>query len=99
MAEAGVTVNKEDRYPCPCCGFLTLTEPPPGTFEVCPVCYWEDDDAQFADPEYSGGANGMSLVEARHNFTIFGAVSQDLAKMTRQPFAEESPSRDPSKGA
>lgn len=26
---------------CPCCGFLTLDER--GTFEICPVCFWEDD--------------------------------------------------------
>src|SRR5436853_4534948 len=35
--------------PCVCCGFPTLTEPPPRTFKVCPVCFWEDDYAQFRD--------------------------------------------------
>lgn len=38
-------------YPCVCCGFLTLAEPPPGTFEICSVCRWEDDNVQARDPE------------------------------------------------
>ncbi|MFI8189745.1 CPCC family cysteine-rich protein [Streptomyces sp. NPDC085946] len=28
-------------YPCPCCGFLALGER--STFEICSVCFWEDD--------------------------------------------------------
>ncbi len=47
---------------------MTLTEEPPGTFEVCPVCGWEDDDAQARDPDFAGGANRVSLREARANF-------------------------------
>ncbi len=39
----------EARYACPCCGYLTLTEKPPGTFAICPVCFWEDDEVQFKD--------------------------------------------------
>jgi hypothetical protein len=92
-------MNNKNRYPCPCCGFLTLTEQPPGTFEVCPVCYWEDDNVQFADPEYSGGANGISLTQARHNFAILGAISQEHVNMTRQPLPEEIPSGKHSNGA
>ncbi|MCS6814521.1 MAG: CPCC family cysteine-rich protein, partial [Cyanobacteria bacterium] len=29
-------------YPCPCCGYLVLSQPPPGTYLVCPICFWED---------------------------------------------------------
>ncbi|QZZ21630.1 hypothetical protein J5X98_03990 [Leptothermofonsia sichuanensis E412] len=31
-------------YPCPCCGYLVLFEPPPGTYLICPICFWEDID-------------------------------------------------------
>lgn len=48
-------------FPCPCCRFLTLQEPPPGTYEICAMCGWEDDGVQFEDPDYVGGANGTSL--------------------------------------
>jgi len=36
-------------YPCPCCGYLVFTEPP-GSFEICPICFWEDDVSQLAIP-------------------------------------------------
>lgn len=51
-------------HPCVACGFLVFDEPP-GSFAICPVCGWEDDNVQAADPHYQGGANGISLVEAQ----------------------------------
>ena len=63
------------KYPCPCCGYRTLTEEPPGTFEICPVCYWEDDYVQYNTPTLKGGANAESLEEARANFKEFHASS------------------------
>lgn len=48
---------------CPCCGEKTLMER--DNYEICKVCGWEDDDIQSADPDYAGGANHISLNEAR----------------------------------
>ena len=48
-------------YPCPACRFLTLSEQPPGTYEICPICWWEDGPVQFSDLDYEGGANKPSL--------------------------------------
>lgn len=78
-------------YACPCCGFLTLGEKPPGTFEICPVCRWEDDYAQFVHPDLAGGANRVSLNQARRNFGEFGAKSEDSMKRVRPPLQEEIP--------
>jgi hypothetical protein len=78
-----------ETYPCPCCGFPSLAERPPGTFEVCPVCFWEDDDAQFRDPKYAGGANSVSLTEARENFARLGAISEAHRGDVRPPTDEE----------
>lgn len=50
--------------PCPCCGFLTLEEEY-GLFVICPVCGWEDDGVQLANPTSAGGANSLSLAEAQ----------------------------------
>lgn len=36
-----------------------------GTFDICPVCGWEDDPAQSRDPTLTGGANEMNLNDAR----------------------------------
>ncbi|HWE61551.1 MAG TPA: CPCC family cysteine-rich protein [Chloroflexota bacterium] len=79
------------RFPCPCCGFLTLSRAPPGTYELCPICYWEDDFVQFNDPEYRGGANRESLAEARQNFAAFGAIAETWRRCVRPPRADEYP--------
>lgn len=48
---------------CACCGEYVL--PPHAVYEICPVCGWEDDDVQNDDPTFAGGANSMSLEQAR----------------------------------
>jgi len=57
-----------EKYKCPCCGNMTLSEKPPGTYEICKICNWEDDDIQFYDSSYAGGANMKSLEEARKEY-------------------------------
>src|SRR6185295_16705755 len=60
-------------YRCPCCRHKTLLGP--GAFEICPVCWWEDDgqDQHDAD-EVRGGPNGdLSLRAAQRNFAKYGA--------------------------
>ncbi len=47
----------QKKYYCPCCGYNALSEESAGTFEICDICYWEDDNVQFNDIHYSGGAN------------------------------------------
>lgn len=61
----------------------------PGTYDVCPVCYWEDDPIQFADPDYAGGANEGSLNEDRANFRAFGACEEEFVQYVRPPTAAE----------
>lgn len=78
-------------YTCPCCRNLTLSEQPPGTYEICPVCYWEDDPVQFEDEGYEGGANSVSLNAARENYRAFGACSEDVRSEVRKPTADEVP--------
>jgi len=73
------------RWSCPCCESLTLDEEPPGTFDICPVCFWEDDNVQFDGPDRGGGANRVSLNEARTNFTAFGASEERFRKNVRPP--------------
>lgn len=48
---------------CPCFGQTDVDE-----FDICDVCGWENDLIQLDDPDYSGGANQMSLNEARTAF-------------------------------
>lgn len=54
--------ERTDKH-CPCCGKFEFEEV--NEYEVCEVCGWEDDPAQFEEPDYAGGPNGMSLNEYR----------------------------------
>ena len=51
------------RYACPVCGAACFDEK--GGYEICPVCGWEDDPLQRREPDFKGGANEMSLNEAK----------------------------------
>ncbi|MEB9974689.1 CPCC family cysteine-rich protein [Bacillus cereus] len=65
------------KYTCPCCGYKTLEEEPPGTFDICNICFWEDDNVQFDDPDYEGGANEYSLRQYQKAF-LMRHVNQKL---------------------
>src|SRR5437879_1758944 len=80
-----------ERFPCPCCGYLTLSHPANGSFDLCPVCCWEDDPVQLDDPSYRGGANTPSLDEARRNFLAVGAMERRFLQYVRPPRPEEKP--------
>ncbi len=79
------------RYPCPCCGYLTRSELDFGTFEICSVCWWEDDNVQAEDPDFEGGANDISLNQARFNFEKYGYSSKEFSSHCRPPLPEEIP--------
>jgi hypothetical protein len=83
------------RFACPCCGFLTLEEEPPGSFAICPVCWWEDDNVQAGDPGLAGGANSVSLRQAQENFRRFGASEAEFTSNVRRPLADEVPHSSP----
>lgn len=79
------------RYPCSCCGFLTLLEDRQDSHEICEVCFWEDDVLQFKYPDYKGGANVVSLNVAKANFQTFGACEKKFINNVRAPNASEYP--------
>ncbi len=72
------------KYTCPVCGRLVFGEPP-GSFEICPICFWEDDAVQLAFPDMSGGANHVSLIEAQKNYAEHGVCELRLADPVRLP--------------
>ena len=81
-------MNNKKKFKCPCCGYFTL-EDEPGHYDICPVCFWEDDPIQADDPTYWGGANAMSLNEARENYIRIGAKSKKALDLVRPPTEEE----------
>ena len=51
---------------CPVCGKYTFEEY--GDYDVCEVCHWENDPLQYDDPDLAGGANTLSLNEAKAKY-------------------------------
>src|SRR5262249_19140380 len=83
---------KTSRYTCPCCGYMTHTEPP-GSYDICHVGYWEDDPVQLLNPWYEGGGNVPSLVQAQEAYLAFGAIENRFVENVRG--AGPSDARDP----
>jgi hypothetical protein len=80
-------------YPCPCCGYVTLPER--GGWEICPVCFWEDDgqDDHDADEVRGGPNRSLSLTQARRNFAECGTSDERRRQFVRPPRDDEHPLR------
>ena len=61
------TLSRVLTFKCPVCGKYTF-QSGPGSYEICPVCGWEDDKAQYKDPNLKGGANRLSLKEYKERY-------------------------------
>lgn len=69
------------KYTCPCCGYKTIESD--GDYEICPVCFWEDDPFQKMN-EYDFGANKIPLVEAQKNYLRYGACEKTATQYVRR---------------
>ncbi len=83
----------KQRHQCKCCGCYTLI----GTkediaWDICPVCYWEN-DVFGTDPNTYSGANHMTLAEGRENYQKFSACDVKMLPHVRPPFPGELPER------
>tara|TARA_R100000750_G_C2337847_1_gene92854 strand:- start:1042 stop:1461 length:420 start_codon:yes stop_codon:yes gene_type:complete len=82
MDEVAQWHQPEDSTPqeqCPCCDYITLTER--GLYEICPVCFWEDDGQdinKLDQPSYPN--SGITLREGRNNFKEFGACEKHMVE-------------------
>jgi hypothetical protein len=76
-------------YPCPCCGHVIFLEPP-GSYDICEICFWEDDIVMLRWPTTGGGANHVALVEAQSNYADFGASERAHAVHVR-PATDDEP--------
>lgn len=54
------------KHSCPVCGQYEFECR--GSFDICEICDWEDDSLQLEHPDYEGGANKMSLNQAREAY-------------------------------
>lgn len=77
------------RYRCPCCKCLTLSSR--GYYEICKICFWEDDGQDEHDAEVvRGGPNhDLSLRQAQENYRSMGAVQAKFLAYVRPPRPDE----------
>ena len=61
-------VKSEDilKNSCPVCGYLTLDER--DSFDICAICFWEDDGIDDFEVNEDSGPNHMTLKEGREIF-------------------------------
>ena len=76
-------------YPCPCCGHLVYAEPP-GSDDICMLCFWEDDALQLRFPELGDQTNWVPLAEAQRNYAKYGAIEERFAGDVRKPTAADA---------
>ena len=50
---------------CPVCGKFHVEE-----YDICEICNWENDPIQLRKPDFEGGANKMSLNQAKKAYWI-----------------------------
>lgn len=77
------------KNPCPCCGHLVFADAP-GSYDICPVCFWEDDGVQLRWTDYAGGANRPSLIESQGSYAQHGAMEARFMAIVR-PAAVDDP--------
>lgn len=77
------------KYKCPCCGYYTFDNQSDGSYNICEVCFWEDDPIQLEAPTYEGGANKVSLTKAKKNYIEFGACKREMIPYVRKPYLDE----------
>ncbi|GMO51053.1 MAG: hypothetical protein Pg6C_15500 [Treponemataceae bacterium] len=71
---------------CACCGNESLDAG--SKYDYCPLCGWQDDPIQNDEPGYRGGANLISLNEAKQ-VVAAGKDLRDYKKAAKQRRREE----------
>jgi len=75
---------------CQVCGNYTISEH--GSYDICPVCFWEDDGLYDNPDEVWGGPNrDLSLTQARENYKQFGSFDKEFVSKVRKPKDSELP--------
>ncbi len=73
---------------CPVCGKYTFDRE--NDFDICDTCGWENDGVQYSDHNYAGGANDLSVNEARiEYFLLNNAHTRTRAAVLREEYGEK----------
>ena len=50
------------------------------SYDICPVCFWENDNVQYNDPDFYGGANNLSLNDYKKRWKKLNDILPKLMK-------------------
>jgi hypothetical protein len=69
-----------ERYvQCDCCDYFTI--PDGEDYEICSICFWQQDAFGISEPNEESGANHeLTLVRGRKNFLTIGACCEEMLK-------------------
>ncbi|WP_249899684.1 CPCC family cysteine-rich protein [Paenibacillus sp. PK3_47] len=66
---------EEELFPCPCCGYKSLQST--GEYDICQVCFWEDDGIRTQE-KYSS-PNHMTLKQGQDHFAVLGMMDKQFS--------------------
>ena len=76
------------KFACPICGHLTIDAR--YDWDICPICFWEDDTLVDGDKDATSSANGGMLVsEAQTNYILYGYSHPKHKGHVRPPQQDE----------
>lgn len=75
------------KYTCLICGYMTLDSR--HDWDICPVCFWEDDVSLRNGDSRSSANRGLYISEAQANFMIFESCSKTDLRHVRKPRIDE----------
>ncbi|WP_437225940.1 CPCC family cysteine-rich protein [Planctomicrobium sp. SH661] len=75
------------KYTCPICGHKTLDAR--CDWDVCPICFWEDDVLENKGDRTSSANQGLRISEAQANYMVFESCSKDHERSVRSPLPHE----------
>lgn len=76
------------KHLCPVCRKHCFSEY--GSYEICPVCKWEDDPVQGKDHCFYGGANNLSVNESQLYYYLKGRPASEKLAQLEKEFADDT---------
>jgi hypothetical protein len=75
------------KYTCVICGYRTLDSR--CDWDICPICFWED-DVLLKKGDTKSPANGeLRVSEAQANYMVYRCCSKEHLRFVRQPLSTE----------
>ncbi len=77
---------------CPICGYHTLEER--FNYEICTICFWEDDTQVKLTEDLFSEANKLKVSEAQVNYMLHGVVDGNYKDNARKPITTDIRAKD-----